>query len=93
MKRISALILFLVMPGFGQQTNPPQPNPPSAQASEDFEINTVMMESTFKIEGLAANGQHSIATVFIIARRTPNTNPQTGTRNGRSDTTDAKQNR
>ena len=77
MRRISALILFLVMPVFGQQTNPPQPNPSSAQANEDFEINTVMMESTFKIEGAAANGS-SFATVFIIARLTPGTNPPTG---------------
>jgi hypothetical protein len=78
MKRISALIPFLVLPVFGQQTNPPQPNPPSAQSSEDFEINTVMMESTFKIEGQSANG-NSIATVFIVAKPTPGTNPPTGT--------------
>jgi S1-C subfamily serine protease len=74
MKRISALILFLVIPVFGQQTNPPQPNPPS---NEDFEINTVMMESTFKIEAPAAGGNY-IATAFIIARPTPGTNPPMG---------------
>lgn len=39
---------------------------PSPQESQDIELNTVLMESTFMIEGSAAPGQKIIGTVFVM---------------------------
>jgi len=36
--------------------------------STNFELNTVLMESTFKIEGRTASGQPTIGTAFIMGR-------------------------
>src|SRR5216684_6099497 len=34
----------------------------------NFELNTVLMESTFKIEGRTASGQQTIGTAFVMGR-------------------------
>lgn len=63
-KIIIALLLFSGSSGAAQQTQPTQPPPP--QESQDIELNTVLMESTFMIEGPSGPGQKTIGTVFIM---------------------------
>ncbi len=48
------------------------PNPPPAQPKPETELNTVMMESTFKIEGRGTQNQPVIGTVFLMGRPFPN---------------------
>jgi hypothetical protein len=73
-------LLFAVC-AFGQQANPPQTAPPQAPPSPapqppkenaDIELNQILMESTFMIEGRSGQGT-SIGTVFTIGRMIPNT--------------------
>jgi S1-C subfamily serine protease len=45
-------------------------NPPTP--AKDEELNTALMESTFKIEGRNAQGQPTIGTAFIMGRPYPN---------------------
>src|SRR5229473_1583164 len=40
----------------------------SPQNEKDFELNTVLMKSTFKLEGHTAQGQPTIGTAFIMGR-------------------------
>ncbi len=44
----------------------------SAQSEKDIELNTVLMESTFKLEGRTAQGHPSFATAFVMGRPFPN---------------------
>jgi len=44
----------------------------SAQDRKNLELNTILMESTFKIEGRNSQGQPTIGTVFIMGRPFPN---------------------
>lgn len=43
----------------------------SAEEQKDFELNTILMESTFKIEGRNVQGQPTLGTVFILGRPYP----------------------
>jgi hypothetical protein len=56
---------------------PPAPTPPPSDADSDIELNTVLMESTFMIQGQSAHGA-ALGTVFIVARPIPNTTPPRG---------------
>ena len=42
-----------------------------ARATETTDINTILMRSTFKIEGPASPGRTSVGTVFIVGRPVP----------------------
>jgi hypothetical protein len=56
---------------------PPLPSSPPSQSApteENIELNTVMMESTFLLEGPAAQGK-TFGTVFMIGIPVPNTSP------------------
>lgn len=44
----------------------------SGQSERDLELNTVLMESTFKIEGRNVLGQTETATAFVMGRPYPN---------------------
>ncbi len=57
-----------------QDKTPIQDKPP-AQEAEDFELNTVLMESTFRIEGRNAQGQPTMGTAFVMGRPYPNQLP------------------
>jgi S1-C subfamily serine protease len=65
--------VFAQTPAPSAQSVPPNPPPPTVE--EPIELDTVMMESTFMIEGPAPGGGNSFGTVFIIARPRPNTSP------------------
>ena len=57
---------------------PPAPvDPPASEQEEDIELNTVLMESTFMIQGQSTQGP-VLGTVFILARLMPNTTPPQG---------------
>jgi hypothetical protein len=45
---------------------------PAAQPQAETELNTVLMESTFRIEGQNAQNQTTMGTVFIMGRPFPN---------------------
>ena len=65
---------------FAQTPAPPLQSAPLGRPSRQqprspIELDTVMMESTFMIEGPAPGGGNSMGTVFIIARPRPNTSP------------------
>jgi S1-C subfamily serine protease len=64
-KSVIVFLLFAVSSAIGQQT-PPAAQPPPPQQPQDIELNTVLMESTFLIEGPAGPGQTTFGTVFII---------------------------
>lgn len=52
---------------------------PSSQDQKDqsnFELNTVLKQSTFKIEGRTAQGQPTLGIAFIIGRPYPNHVPK-----------------
>jgi S1-C subfamily serine protease len=75
-----ALLFFLAGTASAQTSAAPQsstpPTPPPVASNEpDIELNTVMMESTFKIEGPAAQGGTSLGTVFMIGLPVPNSTP------------------
>jgi hypothetical protein len=53
---------------------PPATNPAPPKEETDIELNTVLMESTFMIQGQSAQGQLK-GTVFIIGRPIPNSTP------------------
>lgn len=81
MKPARLALLFLLAgaaygqtPAPAQSSTPPTP-PPVANNEQDIELNTVMMESTFKIEGQAAQGSTSLGTVFVIGLPIPNSTP------------------
>jgi hypothetical protein len=59
-----------------QQPNPPQPaaSPAPPQSAPDIELNRVLMESTFMIQGQTAQGP-TLGTAFVIGLLVPNTNP------------------
>ena len=42
-----------------------------AQDKKDIELNTVLMESTFKLEGRNAQGQPTLSTAFVMGRPYP----------------------
>jgi hypothetical protein len=82
--RILALTLLLLAPNvLAQQVqNPPPPAntpeiPQTPTVDRDIELNTVLMESTFLIEGPVGQGK-TLGTVFIIAQPIPNTTPEFG---------------
>jgi hypothetical protein len=63
--------------GSAQQTAIPQTPPPLSPAEKEkiekeFELNRIMMESTFMIEGRSISGP-MIGTVFLLGRLIPNT--------------------
>jgi S1-C subfamily serine protease len=67
-----AIILYvvaIVCPYVYAQANPPPQNPPN----QDMELNTVLMECTFAIEGKNAQGQSGIGTGFVLGRPYLNT--------------------
>ena len=66
-------VVFAQTPAPTTQSAPPSPPPTTVE--EPIELDTVMMESTFMIEGPAPGGGNSMGTVFIIARPRPNTSP------------------
>jgi hypothetical protein len=83
MKGLLALIFLMFAPSvFGQRANAPQTAPPQTstplsqaeqeKAEKDFELNKIMMESTFMIEGRSIAGP-TIGTAFVIGRQIPNT--------------------
>ena len=51
--------------------NPPMPQNPPKQ--EKFELNTLLMECTFEVEGRTAQGQATIGTGFVMGRPIPGT--------------------
>lgn len=75
MRLLSSLIFLLfAICALGQQPTPqtiPPSAPPSPPENNDIELNKVMMESTFMIEGHVGQGT-TIGTVFIIGRPIPN---------------------
>lgn len=85
MKHILAVLLLLSgWSTFAQQPSPvpPQSSTPPAQPpaspEQDIELNTVMMKSTFLIEGPAGPGTTTLGTVFIIGLPVPNLTPPQG---------------
>jgi S1-C subfamily serine protease len=69
-----ALIVTLVgitfLPVNASSQNPPAPqNTPS----KDIELNSILMECTFMLEGRNAQGQPTIGTGFVMGRPLPNT--------------------
>jgi S1-C subfamily serine protease len=54
--------------------NPAPPNPAPPKEEPDIELNSVLMESTFMIQGQSAQGP-TIGTMFMIGRPIPNTTP------------------
>jgi hypothetical protein len=78
---LTSVFLLFAASVFGQQPNPPQTAlpqtpPPLSQAEKEklekeFELNRIMMESTFMIEGHSSTGP-SIGTAFILGRPIPN---------------------
>jgi Trypsin-like peptidase domain len=82
--RAAILVLFAHSLYVQQSVSPQTPNPPQTATppqaptqEEDIELNAVMMESTFMIQG--QNLQVPVlGTVFIVARPIPNSTPQVG---------------
>jgi S1-C subfamily serine protease len=78
----ATVIAFVGTAVFAQSplsSNPVVPsNPPKTVDEEPIELDSVMMESTFMIEGPALGGGISFGTVFIIARPRPNVTPVQG---------------
>lgn len=66
--------LFSQQPAPQQAVAPATTPPPSAAGSRDIELNTVLMESTFMIQGPAIQGM-SLGTVFVIGKLIPNGDP------------------
>jgi hypothetical protein len=60
---------FLAMNASAQ--NPPTPQNPPKQ--ENLELNTVLMECTFELEGRNVQGQDTIGTGFVMGRPVPST--------------------
>jgi S1-C subfamily serine protease len=66
---------------FGQVPTPSQPSTPAPVPSsqEDVELDTILMQTTFLIEGPSAQrGLTSFGTAFIVALPIPNTTPPQG---------------
>lgn len=62
-----ATVLFAVVmacSGVDAQATPPPQKPPE----QDMELNTVLMECTFMVEGKNAQGQPLIGTGFVMGR-------------------------
>lgn len=53
-----------------QSSQPPAPSPKPSDA--DFELNSVLMENTFMLEGRNAQGTPTLGTGFILGRPIPN---------------------
>jgi hypothetical protein len=73
-KPVVALLVTLVgvtfLPVSAWSQNPPAPqNTPS----KDIELNSVLMECTFKLEGQNAQGQVTMGTGFVMGRPILNT--------------------
>jgi len=47
---------------------PPETAPPATKEEPDIELNTVLMESTYRIQGSAAQGGTTLGTVFFVGR-------------------------
>jgi S1-C subfamily serine protease len=79
---LAAIITFFGAAASAQSpasSNPTVPtNLPKTLEEEPIELDSVMMESTFMIEGPALGGGSSFGTVFIIARPRPNVIPVQG---------------
>jgi hypothetical protein len=83
LKRLLALFFLFSTSVFGQQANPPQPAPPPPSTppapqnpTPDMELNTVMMERTFMIEGRTAQGAPTLGTIFVLGREIPGPEPR-----------------
>jgi hypothetical protein len=68
---ILAIVVFAAANAFCQNQAPNQDKFPRA-GGEDIELNTVLMESTFRIEGKNAQGQPTMGTAFVMGRPFPN---------------------
>ena len=72
---LGALVFLCAADVFGQaaaQTPPTPTAPPTAPtAPTDFELNTVLMQTTFMIQGQNAQGQPLIGTIFVMGRPFP----------------------
>lgn len=66
----TALLAPLVFCSVGSAQNSPITKAPPAQ--KDFELNSVLMECTFMLEGRTAQGQQTLGTGFIMGRPIPN---------------------
>ncbi|MHB8486049.1 MAG: S1 family peptidase [Candidatus Acidiferrales bacterium] len=66
----TALLAPLVFCSVGSAQNSPITKAPPAQ--NDFELNSVLMECTFMLEGRTAQGQQTLGTGFIMGRPIPN---------------------
>jgi len=66
----TALLAALVFCSVGSAQNSPITKTPPAQ--KDFELNSVLMECTFMLEGRTAQGQQTLGTGFIMGRPIPN---------------------
>jgi S1-C subfamily serine protease len=73
--RKSALALIIALAGITfLPVKASSQNPPALQAApgKDLELNSVLMECTFKLEGQNAQGQATMGTGFVIGRPVPN---------------------
>jgi len=52
---------------------PQNPPPPQSTPSKDLELNSILMECTFMLEGRNAQGQPTVGTGFVMGRPLPNT--------------------
>ncbi len=60
-------VTFLPVTAWSQSPPAPQNTP-----NKDFELNSVLMECTFKLEGQNAQGQVTMGTGFVMGRPIPN---------------------
>jgi hypothetical protein len=67
---VFVFLQLLVATAAFPQAPAPQPNT-SPTPAKDFELNTVLMQTTFYIEGNSAQGQPVLGTVFVMGRPLP----------------------
>lgn len=67
---VTMFVLFVCSGASGRNAPPPLAQKQSNPAN--FELNTVLMECTFMLEGRTAQGQQTLGTAFIMARPIPN---------------------
>lgn len=74
LKITSVLALLALSSGSNLSAqNPPTQSPPVPQnvTNQDFELNTILMQSTFMLQGKNAQGQDTIGTGFVMGRPLP----------------------
>lgn len=70
-------MLILASCAVAQQTQPPTQAPQAQKEEPDIELNTVLMQSTFLLEGRAGQAA-TLGTVFVVGIPIPNTTPARG---------------